>query len=293
MPERIVVAKPSAPAAQELAGMALIGGLCAAASALPLPATMVVAAHPDDEAVGAGSRLPRLAQALFVHVTDGAPRDGIDAARHGLTPAAYAGRRRKELEAALDRCGIGPQQVLRLGCPDQQAALRMAELATQLAQLFLQQEVEAVLTHSYEGGHPDHDATAFAVHAACALLRVLEHAPPALVEMTSYHLGPEGLRPGEFLADAAADAQLATVVLSPAEAAGKRALFACFATQRDTLQFFPLAVERFRPAPRYDFRRPPHAGPLFYEGHDWGMSGERFRALAAAALDRLGLENPL
>jgi hypothetical protein len=38
---------------------------------------------------------------------------------------------------------------------------------------------------------------------------------------------------------------------------------------------------------------PPHAGPLHYERQPWGMSGERWRNLAQAALLELGLENPL
>ena len=52
---------------------------------------------------------------------------------------------------------------------------------------------------------------------------------------------------------------------------------------------FPLDEERFRAAPLYDFTRPPHPGTLHYERHPWGMSGERFRALARAALEEMGL----
>ena len=46
-------------------------------------------------------------------------------------------------------------------------------------------------------------------------------------------------------------------------------------------------AERFRPAPNYDFTRPPHAGQLFYEKFNWGMTGEQWRALAGRALQRL------
>jgi hypothetical protein len=64
----------------------------------------------------------------------------------------------------------------------------------------------------------------------------------------------------------------------------------CFATQRATLAQFPVGgVERLRPAPRYDFTQAPHPGRLFYEHHPWGMSGERFRRLAAEASAALGL----
>ncbi len=285
----------SAAASAQRHGAALLARLGAPslAEAPPLPRTIVVVAHPDDETVSAGSRLPRLARARFVYVTDGAPRDGLDAACHGFTPAEYAAARGRELEAVLALCGIGAERVLRLECPDQQASLRLAQLAARLAELFVQSRTEAVLTQSYEGGHPDHDATAFAVHAAAALLGARGEAAPGVVEMALYHRGPGGGQACVFLPDAHADADAVTVRLTPDEQRHKNALLACFATQRETLRNFPLDIERFRPAPRYDFRRPPHEGKLNYEQHPWGMDGARFRSLAAEAMAQLRLEGAL
>jgi N-acetylglucosamine malate deacetylase 2 len=247
---------------------------------------MVVAAHPDDEIVGASSLLRRLSHARFVYVTDGAPQGGADAARHGLCLDEYRETRRRERAQVFALCGIDTARIIELDCPDQHAAMQLVPLSRRLAALFDEHRVDTVLTHPYEGGHPDHDATAFIVRAAARLAR----RAPAIVEMTSYHTGPHGVVAGEFLPNEASDTQAIKVELSPEERAFKQSLIAAYASQHDTLRWLAMDVERFRPAPRYDFRRAPHEGALWYERHDWGVTGERFRELAGAALRELEIE---
>lgn len=246
---------------------------------------MVVVAHPDDETAGASTLLPRLARARFVYVTDGAPRGGHDASRHGWSVAEYRAVRRRERAAAFERCRLDTGRIVDLDCPDQQATLQLAALSRRLAALFDEHGIENVLTHAYEGGHPDHDATAFIVHAAARLAR----RAPSIMEMPLYRRGPQGRVAFEFLPDAEANAQAITVPLSTQDRAFKQSLVDCYASQRETLAALPLEVERFRPAPRHDFRRAPHEGPLWYETQDWGMTGARFCEAAEAALRELEL----
>lgn len=262
---------------------------------------LVVAAHPDDESVGLGTRLPRLNEAWDVtlaYATNGSPRNGVDAARWGMDRPTYAAARRRELEAALRLAGVATDHVRWLGCTDQEGWLHLGALTGLVAALLAEMRPEVVITHPYEGGHPDHDAAAFAVHAACAAARRSGREAPAIVEMTSYHMGSRGIEAGMFLparsedrADGAPGEPAAegAVALSPQERAFKRRLFDCFATQRETLAYFPVEVERLRPAPRYDFTRAPHDGPLFYESQNWGATGEAFRRRAAAAMGRCGV----
>lgn len=260
----------------------------------PLPRTMLVGAHPDDETVLAGARLQRLSQAIFVCVTDGAPRNGYDAGRHGLTPEQYARARRIELESVLAKCGVPPGHILSLDCPDQQASLMLAPASRRLAAMFQQHATEVVLSHAYEGGHPDHDASAFIVHAAVALRGAQGGSAPAIIEMAGYRRRENGERSCGFLPrpDGAPDGAL-LFDLTPGELRFKSELVAGFTTQRETLSGLPIGAEGYRPAPAYDFRQPPHAGKLHYENYPWGMSGERFRALAAGTLRELGLGAPL
>jgi N-acetylglucosamine malate deacetylase 2 len=259
--------------------------------ARPLPEIAVIVAHPDDETVGAGSRLPRLRDARFVYVTDGAPREPDGALACGS--AAGAGRARtryRELEAALALAGIRADHIRRIDCADQEASLHLAELSREIAGMLRDLRPTAVVTHPYEGGHPDHDATAFAVHAACRLLERQDIRPPHLLEMTSYHLRGETLVASEFLPHPGCP--VTTAVLTGEERDLKRRLISCYATQRDTLCHFPVELERFRPAPRYDFTLPPHEGVLCYECFPWGTTGKRFRELAREALGSLGRDEP-
>lgn len=250
---------------------------------------LLIAAHPDDETIGAGVLLSRLQASRIVHVTDGSPLDLADASAAGFcTRKTYAEARAAEARCALAMAGVHEHQLENLGFTDQRAAFCLAELAFKLLKLLHRHAPDVVLTHAYEGGHPDHDSTAFACRMAIELFRAEGfHAPPDLCEFAGYN-GRDGvLRPYEFLSNSAAPEY--RLNLNSSERCLKTQMLGRFESQSRTLQpFLSPSAEVFRKAPHCDFTRPPHAGKLFYENFDWGVDGLAWRALAAAALHELG-----
>ncbi len=244
---------------------------------------LIVAAHPDDEVIGASSVLMRRPDVLVVHVTTGAPRD------RGLWPSdapealgAYAALRRREAEQALSIAGVEPERILTLGLVDQEATLELPRLTCALETLVAELGIRTVFVHPYEGGHPDHDACSFAARA----MALRSDEPPTVVEMTSYHRWGPSLRTGRFLP---ADEAEHVFPLRMAERDRKLAMLAAYSSQRGVLEPFQAIDERFRIAPAYDFARPPLRGVLHYESLGWPMRGLQWCELAVAAARELSL----
>lgn len=248
-----------------------------------MPRTVLVVAHPDDESIAIGGRMSRFRDAHFIHVTDGAPVNGSDATANGFPSVdAYRTARARELRDALRAGGIPDPDLHTLEIPDQQASLRLVEITRGLAALFRKLQPEAILTHPYEGGHPDHDACAFAVHHAVLLCEDAQRPNPVILEAAFYHAGANGVEAGVFVPPPGAPGEH-ICPLDPDELTRKRDILACFTSQRETLKYFPLKHERFRHAPRYDFTKAPHANGFLYDRYPWGITSQHFLELATAA----------
>jgi len=249
------------------------GWACALASGEPIAAPVaVVVAHPDDETLFAGSLLRRLHDARLVMVTDGAPHDMADARRLGIARREdYAAVRARELDDALAALGFAGRLV-RYGVPDQGAVYALPELVERLrADL---DGVELVVTHPYEGGHPDHDAVACAVARAVAGMA----KPPAVVEFACYARFAGERVWARFVADDACPERVRA--LDAEDRDRIEAALAAHASQAAVFGPWRPEAERWRAAPRHDFARPPRAEACLYDAFGWTLTSERWREAA-------------
>jgi len=245
------------------------------------PRTLLIAAHPDDETIGAGALLRRRPNIKVIHATDGSPLNPGDALAAGfVTRAEYAEARRTETVQALAQAGIREEAITNLQFTDQQLSFQMKELTERVLAIVRQFQPEVVLTHAYEGGHPDHDSVAF----ACQMAR--RAASFCLCEFAGYHAGCAGMQIYTFL-PSAQQTQYA-YRLNADEREFKIAMIKSFATQERTLRpFTQPQVERFRVAPEYDFTRPPHEGKLWYDNFNWRTEGATWRKMASQTLSEI------
>ena len=127
----------------------------------------VVAAHPDDEILGAGGLLYLLAS-VGVRIRLIAVTDGESSHRGRADPGELITRRRDERAAALRELSASETEVIRLSLPDSQLHRLEPELTVQLSQLAA--GFDACLAPWEDDVHSDHEAVGRAARRACPRL---------------------------------------------------------------------------------------------------------------------------
>lgn len=233
--------------------------------------TLILVSHADDETMAAGALMQRTREPVVVFATDGAPRDQFFWEKYGSRDA-YSDVRRQEARAAMAIAGVPSVHFLadpadRSRFVDQHLFLWIPQALDKLDAIVASARPDAVLTHAYEGGHPDHDTCSF---IGTVLAR--RHQLP-LWEFPLYHRSTDGvLVRQEFMVPVGTEVLLDITL---AELEVKKRMLDAHASQSLTLSEFSPAIERFRPMLDYDFSRPPHVGTLNYEAWQWSVTGSQ------------------
>jgi len=244
----------------------------------------VIVAHPGDDVFGAGCLISKLIDVSILHITDGVTVDDSCNPIPSEERREHSKALRRECLSALELADVRSDQILDYFIPDRCAVHYLVGVTRRITSFLQSSGADIVITHPYEGGHPDHDATAFATHASLRLMRENGLRPPVVFEMGLYPSKDLQTRLSGFLPGS--EGEITTLRLDERSRKLKKNMFACLKAQSEHTDG-TVDSEKFRRPPHYNFNLPPQSNKLHYEDFDWAITSDEWQALAARALNQL------
>ena len=221
---------------------------------------LVLASHPDDEAIGLGVLLQRISTKR-VHVLYLCT--GVN--RHHPNATDYTALRQQEAVNAMALLGIPKERLHFLNCVNRELAQHLPE-ATEVVGSFIRKLAPRnVFAPAYEGGHPDHDAT-----AALVLQLHNTHFFGAcnVFEYTLYNVQNDMGRLGGFLPCTLSHYKEYLYQPTKKELVFKQRLLDVFDSQKGGIvDHFPVPYEMIRPAFQVPITGDKPTDPTFGEAY--------------------------
>ena len=232
---------------------------------------LVFAAHQDDEVLGLGLTLAKHRshgdRVTVVFTTNGA---GGNWKESNAMKRAVSAVRFKEACDALAVIGIDVSEIVCLGFPDGGLHRYIPEASEDIATIIRAIVPHAIYVHAMEGGHLDHDVTAFIVQQVSARLLI-----EPVFEWAEYNIEAPGGQPisdARFASDPyVPDFQCAPTPFDQSEFTSKQEMLAKYASQAVSIRYYPFRSEILRKA------RPIHLLPRL--AHFTRLSQGRLRSL--------------
>ncbi len=234
---------------------------------------LVIAPHPDDEAVGAAVLMRRLHEAgipvTLVFATTGVPESSqVDNSLVEAAGGIEAYRATRAAEGASAVALYGVEETVRLAWSSRSIIGAMDDVDYALDDVVTARGASVLLGPAFEGGHPDHDA----LHCICAGVASRRGLP--FWQYAGYHWKDGTLRCQEFYPPAQSDCWFD---LSPREVALKQCAIAQYKSQWGSiLQHMRADIEGFRRAANHAHEQP--SEQAFYEIWGAGVSSAEVRA---------------
>lgn len=225
---------------------------------------LVLAPHPDDEVVGFSALIGRArangARIFILSLTDGIPAPETLWRWQRRQRPSRSARRKAEAMAAARL--LGGELVDILDIPSRGLKTAYAQARQAVADALSRLHPDALWAPAYEGGHQDHDVASF---LAATFRRQIE-----VFEAPLYNFAGGRVNSQRFI-DPSHDEDAATTILflTPAERELKQRQLAAYGSERGNLDYVRVEQEALRPQSVYDYSRPPHAGPAFYQRFQW------------------------
>ena len=232
---------------------------------------LVFAAHQDDEVLGLGLTLARHRshgdRVTVVFTTNGAGGNWKDSTS---VKRAVAAARFKEACEALGVIGIDVAEIVCLGFPDGGLHRYIPPASEDIATLIRAIAPHTIYVHAIEGGHRDHDVTAFIVQEVSSRLLI-----GPVFEWAEYNSDAPAGQPisdARFASDPyVPDFECTPVPFDQSEATSKQRMLAKYASQAVSIRYYPFRGEILRRA------RPIHLLPRL--AHFTRFSQGRLRSL--------------
>ncbi len=212
-------------------------------------------AHPDDAHVGMGIFLQRNLDSRLLSLTSGEASKDVPAERESRLPAFFREGEAERAQGLLP----GIQLLAFPRFPDRFLYLHLQEAADLVSECIQESKPDILITHAYEGGHPDHDCCSFLASRAGRQLSI------PVWEFPLYSAPPQ--RRIQRFAGSASHEVLA-LQPSPGEIRTKEKMFRAHESQRNVLAMFDtFAPELFRRQPAYNYYQPQWTSFFYSPGY--------------------------